>query len=818
MPFLTHLRLAALALIAVLALAACDSAEERAEAHFQSGLALIAKGDLDRAIVELRSVFQLNGRHQEARRTLAELMLERGNRQEAYSQYLRLAEQYPDDLEARISLTSIAFDAGNWDEVTRHGAKASELAPDDPRVKAIATALRYGEAAQADDVVTRRDAARAAEALLADQPENLILRNLLIDAYLRDLDYGRALAAIDEMIARTPDNERLYRQRLAVLAQTGDSEALEAGLYGIVELFPGDVTHKQTLIRYLLDNGALDKAEDFLRRLASEAPAEEAGPTVDLIRFMAEIRGTDAARAEIETAIATHANPVPFRVLRAGLDFAEGQQDKAVAELEAVLEGAEPSEQTNTIRVTLARMLLATGNEVGARTRIEEVLAEDAGNPEALKMQAGWHVQADDIDAAIAALRGALDRTPEDAQALTLMAEAHTRTGSADLSRDYLALAVEASGNAPADSIRYARLLMREERYLPAEDILISSLRLNRNNLELLVTLGQLYLAMDDNGRTQDVVRTLRALDTEAAEQAANGLEAERLNRQGGTAEALAFLEGLAGAADAGLTTQITLIRARLATGDAPGALALAEEMARANPDSDPAAFVLAVTRVQTGDFDGAETIFRTLLAANPAQPPVWLELTRLKLRQGDRDGARAAMEDGLAATPDDGNLLWAKATILEQDGDIDGAIAVYETLYTQNSSSPVAANNLASLISTYRTDAESLERAWRIARRFRDTEIPALQDTYGWIVFRRGEAGEALPYLEAAAAGLPNDPVVQYHLGLAYRATERPADALAQMQRAVEIAGSSDLRPQIEEARGLIVTLREEAEAASGQ
>ena len=73
-----------------------------------------------------------------------------------------------------------------------------------------------------------------------------------------------------------------------------------------------------------------------------------------------------------------------------------------------------------------------------------------------------------------------------------------------------------------------------------------------------------------------------------------------------------------------------------------------------------------------------------------------------------------------MAATDNNANILWAKASRLERAGDIDGAIDIFEALYANNSSSIVVANNLASLITTYRDDAESLERAWSIARRLR--------------------------------------------------------------------------------------------------
>ncbi|MCR9114365.1 MAG: tetratricopeptide repeat protein [Rhodobacteraceae bacterium] len=814
----SKIRRLALVTVAALALSACDSAEERAEAHFQSALALIEEGDTDRAIVELRNVFQLNGSHKQARETLADLMLERGNRQEAYSQYLRLAEQYPEDADTRISLTTIAFVAGHWEEVTRHGQKSVELAPEEPQVIAIAEALRYGEATRNKDETTRRDAARKAEQLLQDQPENLILRNLLIDSYLRDLDFGKALTALDEMLAREPENERLLLQRLSVLAEIGDTAALEKALYRLVEIFPDNITHKQTLIRYLMNNGKQADVEAFLRQLVSDAPEDDPGPRVQLIRFLAEIRGTEAARVEIDKAIADHPDPLPFIIIDAGLDFDDGQREEAVANLEAAIEGKEPSDRIQAVKVTLARMLLSMGNEVGARARVEEILAEDPAQPDALKLQAAWHIEADDAEAAISALRNALNSKPDDAQAMTMMAEAYTRAGSPQLARDFLALAVEASNNAPTETLRYARLLMREQRFLPAEDILISSLRLNKADPDLLIALGELYLLMEDNGRAQDVVQALRRLETEEATLAANAIEADRLSQESGLGDALAFLETVARGPEADITSQIVLIRARLATGDTSGAMTLAEELAASNPEDETAAFVLALTKSTNGQLEEAEQIYRGLLDEDPARPAIWLQMSRIQLSKGDRNAAYETIDEGLNQTPNDGNLNWAKASLLEQDGKVDEAIAVYESLYEQNSSALVVANNLASLIATYRDDEESLDRAWRIARRFSDTEVPALQDTYGWIIFRRGDAEEALPYLEGAARGLPEDPIVQYHLGRVYQSLSRPADALTQMQRAVEIAGPTDLRPQIEEARSLIVSLQSDLDAADGQ
>lgn len=385
---------------------------------------------------------------------------------------------------------------------------------------------------------------------------------------------------------------------------------------------------------------------------------------------------------------------------------------------------------------------------------------------------------------------------------MTLMAQAYSRSGRSELAKEFLALAVDASGNAPDETIRYARVLIGEERYLPAEDILLSALRLAPANADLLVTLGQLYLGMEDFGRAQGVADALRRMDSPAARQAADRIEAERLNRERGTEEAIGFLEQAAQAADATLASQIALIRARLGTGDAAGALELARTLKRENPETEGIDVVLAAVETANGNLDRAEELYRGLLEATPERPQIWLNLAGLYQRRGARDQAKDLVAEGLTHMPDAPRLLWAQASYMEQDGDIDGAIGIYEKLYAQDSNSVIVANNLASLLASYRDDAESLERAWTVARRLRDTEIPAMQDTYGWILQRRGDSEEALPYLESAARGVPNDPLVHYHLGQAYLSLERNDAALAAFRKAVDLAGPGDRRPQIETAR----------------
>ena len=800
----------ALAVVVVLALAGCKSDAERADEYFQSGIELLEAGDTDRALVEFRNVLEFDNVHQPTREAMATLFLEQGNPRAAYQQYLVIAEQYPEEFEARRILAELAFESASWEEYVRHGTVAIELSPEDPRVQAISFGMQYRDAVLEEDDPARMALVAPAEALLETLPDNIILNNLLTDSYTRDGNFSKAQQRLAEMTEAAPDNRQLYDRQLAILAQQQDFEAIEAHLLTMIERFPDDREVQGMLLRYYVSVQQRDKAEAFLREI-SDPSDEDPGLFLSLIQFLAQTKGADAARVEIERGIAESPSPNRFKAMLAMMDFQAGNADKAVADLEAALaaSGAEDAD-TTALKTTLARLFVNTGNQVGARRLVEEVLEQDSANTDALKMQAAWNIQADETDEAIANLRLVLDTSPEDVQAMSMMYEAYTRAGEPDLARDFLALAVDASNNAPDELLRYARVLIQEERYLPAEDVLLPALRQAPQNVDLLGALGELYLRLEDVPRATQVVDTLERIDTERSKAVGVRLQAEILSRENGVEEALQFLEGIASGENADLRAQVTLLQARMSTGDWPAALSLAEELVIENPDSLGLKQVLARTQAASGDLDGAEETLRDIIAAAPAQAVnAWLELAGIVRRQGDQTKAAAVIDDALEATGNNPNILWAKASLLERDGDYDGAIAIYEDLYVANSSSVVIANNLASMLTTYRGDPESLDRAWTIARRLRDAEVPAFQDTYGWLLFRRGNPEEALPYLESAAAGLPDDPVVQVHLGLAYAALERNEQALAQIQKAVDFAGPADTRSSIEEARAELIRLR---------
>lgn len=816
----------AFAFLALLALAGCQSSEERAEGHYQSALALLEEGDLDRATVEFRNVFDLNGLHVDARRTFANALREGGDFDQSFGQYLRLAEQLPNDVEARLSLAEMAIEVQNWGQVRLHGTRLLELVPEElrtgeqgTRIEIVATTLEYALAIENEDAPARRVAAADAERLLEASPDTLGLYRVLVDNAIRDADLATATTLIDRALVLAPDNRDLHNTRLSLLAGNEDIAGVRGQLEDMIARFPDDTELVSSLLRFHMSQGDTEAAEAFLRAqidLAEAASDDNALQVGDLrsalVQFILRIEGSDAALAELEAQIAATDDNLTLRMLQASILFAIGETDRAIADVEALVaaEGATPA-QVSDAKVVLAGMYMETGNQVGARRLVGEVLEVDNSHVAALRIEASWLIGEDRADDAIGLLRNALDAEPNDTASMSLMAQAHARNGNRELSRDFLALAFETSNSAPEETLLYARDLMQDDAFLAAEEALITALRLQPGSLDLLEVLGELYISMEDWDRSEQVEDTVRRQGTDASEALANGIRLARLNAQGETDEVLEFLDGLADGDDArtGLAAQLATVSTFMSQGQIAEARTYLEEALAEDPGNLPLLLARGVAEREGGDLETAIGTFEAVIQVAPTVERAWIELIRTEAILGDTEAASETLERALTELPDGVNLLWAQASFFEQAGDIDGAIAVYESLYAELPNSPIVANNLASLISTHRTGEEDLERAYAIARRLRGTEIPPLMDTYGWINFRRGDIEEARSYLAGAAAALTEDALVQFHYGMLLAAAEEVDEAIAQLTVALDLAGD-DPRPQFETAREELLRLEE--------
>lgn len=802
-----------------LVLAGCESDEERSDRHFESAVEYMQDGDEQRAIVELRNALAADKFNMDARKMMADILFSGNRLGGALREYGLLVEQDPESVLVNARLAELNLEAGRLEQARDFAEAALELDETDLTARMVLCDLEFREGVRLRDEDRMQAAADQAREILAEDPDRVRARRILTTHLVHLGRLDAALEMVEAGLEAHPEDRDLNNLKLITLIQMDDDAAIEGQIRHLIELFPEDEEAQRLLVQFYLRNGQIDSAEEWLRSRVDPG-SEDMEPRMTLLRFLSDLRSTETMRDEVAQILDQDplpadvaANEDEFRALKAGAEFLLGNRGQAISEMEEILHEREPSTALDRLKVQLARMYDTTGNSVGARALIEEVLEHDQGQVEATKLKANWLIQDDRTQDAIQVLRVALNDAPNDPQLMTLMAQAYQREGKTDLMGDMLARAVEASRQAPQEAMTYATYLTRSREYRLAEDVLINALRREPNNLDVLIMLTNTHLAMEDWARAEQDISTIRArFETERSRLLADDLQARLLTMRQQGEELSAFLDEMARESGNELAASLSVIRNALRAGRLDDARDRAEKLAETHPDNPQALFARASVETAAGNNAEAIGLLEALVADAPGFERAWQVLMSLQQRENGDARALETVEEALTHLPQSRRLRFARAGLLERDNRIDEALEIYEALYAENSSDVAVANNLASLLANTRADdQESLDRAYVIARRLNGIELPPLQDTYGWILFLRGDVQGALEPLRAAAEGLPEDPAVLYHLGRVYAALQRRDQAAEQFDRATALVNSGDvpvypgLPEALEEARAAL-------------
>jgi tetratricopeptide (TPR) repeat protein len=764
-----------------LVVAACDTPEERAQAHFERGLALIADDQNDKAGLEFRNALRLNRDFPEARFELGKLQERLGNFSAAAAHYTAALDLAPENAEAHLRLGQIVLLSGDVERAAVHIGEAARLNPDDASARAANAALMVRRGAL-------DDAEAEANVAISLDPDNSSAHAVIASVLMERGDMEGALARVDAQLEATPNELSFHLIRLRILERMGDVDGVGAQLARQVEQFPDQIQFLQALARWRQQQGDDEGVEEVLGRMA-EIEGEEG--ISRLVAFIAQRRGEEAALNELQSRIASAPDLAATYALRqtlADFQIATGRPDDARNTLDAIVAAENaPREAVNDARLRLARMAIQDGDAATALALAETVLAEDAENSDALAVRAAVAIDALRPEDAIADLRVALQGDPQNAQLMLLQAEAHERAGDLSAAAERFAAAARASNFDPEIAIRYARYLRAQGQLSAAEAAVSESTRRNPTSRAAWSTLAELRLLQSDWVGAEEAAAALRQL--RGGEALAAQVSAASLTAQGRLDESTELLESSLDADKANIAVVSRLIRNYVQSGEIERAAAFLDEMLAVRPDDVAALLLRADLHAVQGQADQARALVERVIAIAPGSPAGHIALTRLNIAEGRLDEAERAAAVGIDAVENDFRLRLLQAQLLERRGAFEEAIAQYRVLAEMDPGSVLVANNLASLIAEHRSDdEEAMALAERMARRLRGYDIPELKDTYGWILFLRGDVAAALSPLIDAAAALPDNPIVRYHLGRAYAALDQKELAREQLEAALSL------------------------------
>jgi tetratricopeptide (TPR) repeat protein len=418
------------------------------------------------------------------------------------------------------------------------------------------------------------------------------------------------------------------------------------------------------------------------------------------------------------------------------------------------------------------------------------------------------HESAGEIDKAVAAFKQALALAPESAELRAELAGLYARQ---DRAVEAIDAAEEALTKDP-DNREANRILgsilaaLAEQRlklkpgddpalYVPRAIAALERARAQGADTPIDLTLGRLYLQAKSYDKAIALLRRVQLEQPGSTDLAMMIATAEE--GAGRTADAAATLR--AAVADnpkffRGLVRLAELSEKQDEWDAAADAYAKAQAL---NPRID-----LASRRAAALINAGKAAAARDLLQPGAAQPdaePIVLYLYATALRQsGDLAGAEAAARRLRAAAPDDPRAFYVLAQVLEGRKDFDGAEQALREILKRDPEDATALNYLGYMLAER---GQRLDEAVSLVQRALEIEPgnPSFLDSLGWAYYQQGKLDLADPPLTEAASKLPNNSVIQDHLGDLRFKQRRFSDATAAWQRALNGDGESIDRPAIE-------------------
>ena len=779
------------ALLGAAVLSGCDSPEQRAQSHYERGLELVKQGDPVKASLEFRNALKLKDGFVPALFSLGKVEQERNRYEQAGRIFFRVVEQAPEHVEARIHLARILLLAGQLDEALKFADQAYALESANPQILVLkaAIALKLGN---------NDDAIRFADATLEGEPENFDALIVRAAERLASNDPRGALAFLDKGTEKHERNVGLQLFRIKSLEALRDNAGIEEVLSKLIDYYPENAKFRYGFARWYLRTGRKDEAEKVMRQFAADFPGNvQVG--LQLINFLRREKGTKSALAELETRVAEGGSVFEYKIAIAEITFGQGEYSRAADLLNTLIQETDNAADASRAQVLLAGIMVSRGDLDKAEKLINSVLKADPTKVSALSVRASIRVARKMYTEAIEDLSVALNEAPESSRVLRLLAQVYELNGSIELARDHFAKVAKIERFKPAYAMNFVQFLLRYGKSNQAERVLAEIRRVAPGNKEVLSLLARLRLARQDWLGAHEIADVLRKLEDSTG--TADLILAESLSGQQKHAESIELLQSSISDPNDPNSPVASLVKVYVRAGKVAEAERFLNAILASNPDNLPAQVLLASLHELNGRTDEAATAFKAVVASHPNSVVGYRALAEFHLRGSRLKAAEAVVKSGLERQAGNTSLRLLLALVLEQLGKYDKAIAEYEALFQAEPRSTIVANNLASLLAEHRTDDASIKRAYVIAARFRDSNVPHFIDTLGWIYYRRGEYDQAVTLLKTAAEKLPKAGLVWYHLGLAYKELGRKELAIESLRRALEL-NESNTFPQWEQAK----------------
>lgn len=615
---------------------------------------------------------------------------------------------------------------------------------------------------------------------------------------------------------------------LACLATNNPREAREEALFLLARQ-----SREEGAPLLLVDASVSPKElDDARQRLLALPPALAKSAPVLVALGQVALRQNHTKEAEVAFAAAQAADPQSAAVNTAFGMLYWSRKELTAAD-SAFKRAADLSPPRSPKKLSYAQFKLQTGDTAGARRLLEDVsrqtpdflpvwvwladlaasekkygesetflakaLARDPLHAESLLLNARVHLAKGDIDKAVAEFDRLSGLFPRSAQIWYHFGLARAAKGEINKALIHLAQATAIAPEMTQATLAIGELHIRQRNFSAAIAVLKPLVQQRPDLAGARILLAE---AFRENNELNEAAAIYTKLEQEQPKDAhiqfSHGLVFVRQNRLEDARRAFARVAELDPGHFGALEQSVNLC---LRQKDFSSARALAESSFSKNPKSAPHAFLLAKVYVNQGDNPAAENTLRRVLEIQPDSPEALFLLSQIYASSQQPMKALASLEEAVATNPRNLPALLLLGVFNDERKDYAAARIAYEKALTVEPKSTLALNNLAYLYSERLGQIDKAQEMAQRARKLQPKE-PRTADTLGWILVKKKQYPAAIALLQESVAKMPDEPEVQYHLGLA-RYLQGDEDAAREaFQRALQLKtrfeGAAEIPPRL--------------------
>jgi tetratricopeptide (TPR) repeat protein len=695
-----------------------------AEDHFKKGNEYTEKSKWAEAALEYKTALNADQKRGDIRLKLADTLMQLSDGKGALREYARAADQLPNDVTAQLRAGILLHAFGQFEDAKTRANKALALDP-----KNVDAQILLGNTLAG--LKDFNGAISEYQEAIALNPSGDTAYINIANAEVRLGKRVEAEATFRKAVEVAPKSVQARLALAGFLWGTGRPTDAETVFKEALALDPKNIVANRALGLFYLGSNRIPEAEPYFVALAenSKTPEAEFG-LADY--YLLSKRYADATTI-LKRLATTPAHFAQAMTRLASIDVVQNNRVVALSKLKEV-KNKEP--KNVAARLMIARILLMDGKRDEALAEANGIVTDapnTVGAGEALLLVGGIHASLDRVEEAIAAYEGVLKRQAQPFAADLALATLHLRRGAYDAATSY------------------------------AQQALV----IRPGNPVARVTLARISLLKLDMTRARAEIAAL-AKEFPNVPTVLNLVAAEQLTSKQWAAAKANYLRVLQMTPhDLEATTGVVNIE--LATGQPKEALARIEATLKSQQPSVDFLIVAAQVYAMTGNLAKTEELLKKAIEVDPARLRAYGMLAQFYGSQKRVDDAldqyRKVVERNPKAVP--ANTLIAM--LLEGQNRIAEAEKQYEKVLAIDSRAAIAANNLAWI---YVASNRNLDQALQLAQTAQQQfpEEPHINDTLGWIYYKKNMAPQAIRHLEISVrADAGADPSSQYHLGMAY-------------------------------------------------